>query len=235
MWKNLTYLVLASALLANTVTDSLAQEADLLAVLRSQATLEEKSAACRQLTRIGTKEAVPTLAALLGDEKLSHMARYALEAIPDPSVDDALREALDKVQGRQRLGVIGSLGARRDSKAVGPLASLLGNADTLEKLLGNLHSPILRPAAHPDRSQGHIVDDFEVGKEVELLKYHADLPLHRMDVAQIVGQLDPVHDNRPLLMFLQTIDAADKGGFSTARGSAYHDHFAFTYGQIHAP
>ena len=46
------------------------------------------------------------------------MARYALETIPDPSVDDALRDALGKVQGRPRLGVIGSLGVRRDAKAV---------------------------------------------------------------------------------------------------------------------
>ena len=72
---------------------------------------------------VATKEAVPTLAALLGDEKLSHMARYALEAIPDPSVDDALRDALGKLQGRPRLGVIGSLGVRRDAKAVDALAN----------------------------------------------------------------------------------------------------------------
>ena len=89
---------------------SLAGEAELLAVLRSDATLQEKSAACRQLAGVATKEAVPTLAALLGDEKLSHMARYALETIRDPSVDDALRDALGKVQGSARLGVIGSLG-----------------------------------------------------------------------------------------------------------------------------
>ena len=46
------------------------------------------------------------------------MARYALETIPDPSVDDALRDALGKLKGRPLLGVIGSLGVRRDAKAV---------------------------------------------------------------------------------------------------------------------
>ena len=34
------------------------------------------------------------LAAMLADEKLCHMALYGLETIPDPSVDDALRDAL---------------------------------------------------------------------------------------------------------------------------------------------
>ncbi len=131
MWKTPTrkHLVLAAALLANIAAYAPAQEAELLAVLRSDATIQEKSAACRQLARIATKEAVPALAALLGDEKLSHMARYALETIPDPSADDALREALGKVQGSPRLGVIGSLGARGDIQAVGALAELLTGTD----------------------------------------------------------------------------------------------------------
>jgi HEAT repeat protein len=141
MWKSHRYLILAAVLLAITAAESLAQEAKLLAVLRSEATLQEKSAACRQLTRVATKEAVPTLAALLGDEKLSHMARYALEAIPDPSVDDALRDALGKVQGGPRLGVIGSLGVRRDAKAVPALAELLKQPETASaaaRALGNI-------------------------------------------------------------------------------------------------
>ena len=61
---------------------------------------------------------MPALAALLGDEKLAHMARYALEPIPDPAVDAALRDALGKLKGRPLVGVIGSIGVRRDAKAV---------------------------------------------------------------------------------------------------------------------
>ena len=89
-------------------------EARLIAILEGDATDLAKQYACRQLAMVGSDASVPVLAGLLPSPRLSHMARYALEAIPDPSVDDALREALDKVQGRQRLGVIGSLGARRD-------------------------------------------------------------------------------------------------------------------------
>ena len=115
-------------------------------MLRSGATLEEKAAACRELARIATKESVPASASLLGDEKLSHMARYALETIPDPSVDDALRDALGKVQGRPRLGVIGSIGARRDAKAVDLLAGMLKGADAhaaqaAARALGNIGTP----------------------------------------------------------------------------------------------
>ena len=98
-------------------------------MLQSDATQQEKAAACRQLARVATKEAVPTLAALLGDEKLSHMARYALETIRDPSVDDALRDAMGKLKGRPLLGVIGSLGVRRDAKAVDAMAKLLDDPD----------------------------------------------------------------------------------------------------------
>lgn len=110
-------------------TTSFAQEAATLAVLRSDAPLAEKAAACRQLARMGTKQSVPVLASLLSDEKLSHMARNALEAIPDASADEALRNALGTLSGRLRVGVISSLGVRRDAQAVAPLGKLLRDPD----------------------------------------------------------------------------------------------------------
>jgi HEAT repeat protein len=146
MWKNNRNLVFAIALLAASAAASIAQEAKYIAVLKSNATQEEKAAACRHLARIATKEAVPTLASLLDDEKLSHMARYALETIPDPSVDDALRDALGKLKGRPLLGVIGSLGVRRDAKAVDAIAGLLAGSDAATaqaaaRSLGNIGTP----------------------------------------------------------------------------------------------
>jgi len=101
----------------------------LVAVLNSDATVKEKMAACRQLAVIGDEQAVGALAALLGDEKLSHMARYALEPIPGRQVDEAFRDALKTLKGKQLVGVIGSVGARRDSKAVSQLAVLLKSSD----------------------------------------------------------------------------------------------------------
>ena len=105
------------------------QEAKLIAVLKSDAPLKDKADACRELSLVGTKESVAPLAALLGDEKLSHLARYGLEPIPDPAVDEALRDALRKLKGRPLVGVIGSIGVRRDAKAVEPLSGLLKDTD----------------------------------------------------------------------------------------------------------
>lgn len=116
-----------------------------VAVLKSEAPQKEKADACRELALIGTKDAVSALAELLRDEKLSHMARYALETIPDPMVDAALRRALEELGGnsRQLVGVIGSLGVRRDALAVEKLKSLLyrDNAEVVAisaRTLGNI-------------------------------------------------------------------------------------------------
>ncbi len=57
------------------------------------------------------------------------MARYALEPIPDPAVDDAFRDAVGKLKGGPLVGVIGSIGVRRDTQAVTPLVRLLGDSD----------------------------------------------------------------------------------------------------------
>jgi hypothetical protein len=79
---------------------------------------------------VGDKSAVPALAALLGDPQLAHYARFGLEPNPDPSVDDVLRDALKKLKGRLLVGVINSIGHRRDAKALGALAKLLYDGDS---------------------------------------------------------------------------------------------------------
>ena len=122
------------------------QVAKLCAVLCSDAPQKDKADACRELARIGSKDAVATLAALLADEKLSHMARYGLETIPGASVDKALRDAAAKLHGRQLVGVIGSLGVRRDAKAVNALVKLLHDSDNdvaqaAARALGRIGNP----------------------------------------------------------------------------------------------
>ena len=101
----------------------------LIPVLKSDAPLHRKRDACRQLALTGGKEAVPVLSQLLADEKLSDMARYALERIPDPAVDHALRSALARVKGRLLVGVIQSIGVRRDANAVDVLTKLMRGSD----------------------------------------------------------------------------------------------------------
>ena len=121
-------------------------EAELIAVLKADAPQQQKADACIDLARVGTKAAVAPLAALLADEKLSHMARYGLETIPDPAVDEALRAALGPLKGRLLVGVIQSIGVRRDAQAVEAVAKLLGDTDAevaaaAAQTLGKIGSP----------------------------------------------------------------------------------------------
>lgn len=99
-------------------------------VLKSQETpIFEKARACQQLGESGTAEAVPVLASLLGDARLSAYARAGLERIPGPAASAALRKALDDLDGTLQIGVIHSLGALRDERAVKALVTLAGKSD----------------------------------------------------------------------------------------------------------
>jgi HEAT repeat protein len=137
MSKTRIHLVLLAALLlagalsfGQTVPPATKEsETRLIAVLKSDAPHKEKADACRQLAIIGGKDAVAPLAALLDDEKLAHMARYALEPIPDPAVDAAFRNALARLKGLHLVGVIGSVGVRRDAGAVEAMAPMLRDSD----------------------------------------------------------------------------------------------------------
>jgi len=87
-----------------------------------ESTVAAKDFVCRQLALIGGDESVPALAALLPNPALSHMARYALERIPGPVVDAALREALTEIDDESLLvGVVNSVAKRHDEQASGAL------------------------------------------------------------------------------------------------------------------
>lgn len=125
MRKTVLFIFLAGVL----ALSAPAQEANPLAVLQSDASLEEKMNACRALALSGDAAAVPALAALLDNPELAHMARYALEPMPHPEADAALRAALAKTSGNLKIGLISSIGVRRDAQAVPALAALLSDAD----------------------------------------------------------------------------------------------------------
>jgi hypothetical protein len=93
-------------------------------------TLFQKAIACKKLAFVGAKEAVQPMAALLSHPQLSCYARFGLEPNPDPSVDEALREALPKLKGRLQIGVITSIGVRKDAKALDMLTKLIYHSDT---------------------------------------------------------------------------------------------------------
>ena len=107
-----------------------AEEQELIDILHSSAGAAEKCAACQQLRIYGTVQSVPALAALLGEQRVGHAARYALEGIPSPEADAALRKALTKISGLIKAGLINSLGWRRDAASVPLLVPLISDADT---------------------------------------------------------------------------------------------------------
>jgi HEAT repeat protein len=88
-----------------------------------------KAKACQRISELGAKEAVPALAALLGNEHLSTYARYGLEPIADPSADEALRAGMSMLKGNLLIGVINSIGKRRDALAIPALAKMIYGVD----------------------------------------------------------------------------------------------------------
>lgn len=154
----LTWCVLLIAVAAAGMTSGqISQEKDqgvLIGVLKSNAPKGDKAMACKRLAIYGTEEAVPALAPLLADGELSSWTRIALEAIPGPAADGALREALGKLEGRLLVGTINSIGVRRDKRAVGALAQKLdaSNADVASAAavaLGHIGGPDAVKALEP--------------------------------------------------------------------------------------
>ncbi len=105
------------------------EEQQLIAVLQSGRSPQDKDAACARLKRIATREAVPALAGLLVDEQLSHSARYVLESLPGPEAQQALIDSLARTQGLTKVGIVNSLAVRADGQAVPSLIPLLADPD----------------------------------------------------------------------------------------------------------
>ncbi len=108
-------------------------EAMLIEMLQQPGTENEmlflKMLACYRLSTHGTKEAVPTLAKLLADEKTAHYARYALEQIPGNEVDAALADATKTLNGKLLIGVVDSIANRGQTNAEATLYALVATDD----------------------------------------------------------------------------------------------------------
>ena len=105
------------------------KERQYLKVLQSDATEAEKALACKHLSVYGSNESVAELAKLLSNERLASWSRIALEAIPGSEADEALRKASESLQGRLLVGVINSIGVRRDAGAVELLSKRLADKE----------------------------------------------------------------------------------------------------------
>ncbi|MBW8042090.1 MAG: hypothetical protein FVQ85_19105 [Planctomycetes bacterium] len=98
--------------------------------IKSDASTMEKDHSCRILRVIGTPDSIEALGALLTDEKLSHIARYALEPMRYPEADKALSDALGKTSGKVKVGIINSLAMRENERNYDILVPLLRDNDT---------------------------------------------------------------------------------------------------------
>ena len=118
----------------------------LAAILEQDSTFDGKQFVCRQLALIGGPKQVPILSKLLADEKLADVARLALDGIPGEAAAAALRSHLASTVGKGKIGIIQSLGQRRDTNAVTALAGLVSDphaevAQAATIALGKITSP----------------------------------------------------------------------------------------------
>lgn len=243
-WFAILVALTPAALAAAASQSSSAEKArEAIGVLRSGAPPEEKALACKRLAIYGQADAVPVLAPLLADAQLASWARIALEAIPGPAADDALRGALGKFQGKLLVGVINSIGVRRDAKAVQGLTVKLKDADAevasaaavaLGHIGGDRAAKALQPSlakapagTRSAAAQGCILcaeqflaeKKFTKARKVYDTVRKADLPKQRILEATRGAVLARQADGVPLLLeMLRSPDKAMFGmGLSTAR------------------
>jgi HEAT repeat protein len=140
-------------------------EKEMILFLKSDATFAGKQFICEQLSIMGSEASVPTFAEMLSDKKSCDIALYALQRIPDPSVDIALRNALSKSEHKAKIGIINSLGERQDGNAVAQLDQLvyhedpqiaLSAATALGKIADNSAMEALKKARLKTRGELHL-------------------------------------------------------------------------------
>lgn len=105
-------------------------EAELLSVLKSpNSSANQRAQACQDLGAVGGEEAIQPLAELLDDQEFSHYARYGLQTNPAAAASEALLQATTRLEGDLLVGVVNSLGARKEPAAIPRLAELVTAAD----------------------------------------------------------------------------------------------------------
>jgi len=104
-------------------------EVMMIEFLQSEATIPGKQVVCQELGPIATNKSVPVLSSMLDDSNTAEMALFALNMIPDNSVDKILRDHLDKADMPLIIGLINSIGSRQNTKAIPQLQKLAHNED----------------------------------------------------------------------------------------------------------
>ena len=119
----------AIAKVENSLEDRKALEESCIAVLAAEPAWPELYRAVRILGVIGSIDSIAPLAALLQEEKTVHLALLALEPMPYPEVDAALRDAFSSAPRKAQLSMISAMAARKDKDAVPLIAAMMASAD----------------------------------------------------------------------------------------------------------
>lgn len=82
----------------------------------------------RQLALVGGAATAGTLTDWVRDPRRADLARIALDANPDPRVDEAYRAAVTQLTGAAQLGLIGSMAERGDPGALPALSTVAAAA-----------------------------------------------------------------------------------------------------------
>jgi HEAT repeat protein len=106
-------------------------EQKLIKAIDSDISRDAKDYVCRKLAIVGSSNSVTLLSKLLKMESHSHMARYALERIPGHEATQALTDALSSVADSLKVGVMSSIGSRRDPAAIEALKASLASSNAL--------------------------------------------------------------------------------------------------------
>lgn len=126
-------LVLASLLLCSSWSvaqvTTITSEPELISILQSEAAAADKAMACKRLAIYGSEKCLTDVGKLLQDDQLSSWARITLEAIPGKASGQVLREAALLVKGRLLIGVLNSIGVRRDVDSVEVLSKYVTDSD----------------------------------------------------------------------------------------------------------
>jgi len=102
-----------------------------LETLSGETSFASKQVMCSYLGQVASIKAVPVLKSMLLDKDLSTMALSVLLQIPDPLVNQILREGLSEVSGLTKVGIINAIGLRRDPAAIKVLSELIFDKDSL--------------------------------------------------------------------------------------------------------
>ncbi|MPN05559.1 hypothetical protein SDC9_152810 [bioreactor metagenome] len=94
---------------------------------------------------------------------------------------------------------------------------LIRQAHLFQQLLRFLRGGCFVHLLAVDGGHHNIFHHRKVGKQVKLLKHHADIFAYPVDVGLFVHNVKPVHDHLPAGGLLQPVQAAQKRRFAAAR------------------